>query len=441
MFDFFKIVYGPTFIVQLLTISLSLVLVFFPIQREKRAMLNMGLHILCIFLGETLLNWGFFALSWYWRWLGGLNWQIVWFITIFIYLTFFCKTYLPGRIMMGVTLFVTVITMTNLGNELSYIFPALGTWDIGNYISYSLILVFSVLLRGFTLSGYSDVPPVSVIFILINGALSTWLVFSRIIANLGAFSADSNYVELLISLYVFAATSYLMVYFHCKANKEKLLLEIQNRLLKTDKEVLAVSESALEEMRSIRHDIKNQCQVMELMIDTGKYDDLKEYFRSMNEQFEMDTPALFSDSGNQILDSILNMEILKANSYGIRLFTKVNVGAHLDIDPSDLCRVIVNLLDNAMEGVLRAKPSEYLVDCKIGQNADYFYICVQNAVFENVDKEELLQMNTEKEDVTRHGYGHRIVKHIVEKYNGSIHYTLEEGMFIAKAMLVLQPKK
>ena len=30
---------------------------------------------------------------------------------------------------------------------------------------------------------------------------------------------------------------------------------------------------------------------------------------------------------------------------------------------------------------------------------------------------------------------------IVEKYNGSIHYTLEEGMFIAKAMLVLQPKK
>ena len=90
-----------------------------------------------------------------------------------------------------------------------------------------------------------------------------------------------------------------------------MLLEIQNRLLKTDKAVLAVSESALEEMRSIRHDIKNQCQVMELMIDTGKYDELKEYFRSMNEQLEMDTPALFSDSGNQILDSILNMEILR----------------------------------------------------------------------------------------------------------------------------------
>lgn len=44
-------------------------------------------------------------------------------------------------------------------------------------------------------------------------------------------------------------------------------------------------------------------------------------------------------------------------------------------------------------------------------------------------------MNTEKEDADNHGFGHRIVKRIVEKYNGIVKYKVEDNEFIAEMML------
>ena len=44
-------------------------------------------------------------------------------------------------------------------------------------------------------------------------------------------------------------------------------------------------------------------------------------------------------------------------------------------------------------------------------------------------------MNTVKDDAVNHGYGHKIVKRIVEKYNGYVNYTVVENEFVAEVML------
>ena len=66
-----------------------------------------------------------------------------------------------------------------------------------------------------------------------------------------------------------------MVYIHCKVRKEKTTLEVQNKLLEADKQMLVISGQAIEEMRALRHDMKNQHKVMELMLSENRYDDLK----------------------------------------------------------------------------------------------------------------------------------------------------------------------
>lgn len=50
----------------------------------------------------------------------------------------------------------------------------------------------------------------------------------------------------------------------------------------------------------------------------------------------------------------------------------------------------------------------------------------------------MLKMNTAKDDAVNHGYGHKIVKRIVEKYNGYVHYTIVENEFVAEVMLELK---
>ena len=85
--------------------------------------------------------------------------------------------------------------------------------------------------------------------------------------------------------------------------------------------------------------------------------------------------------------------------------------------------------------MLRAESKDYLIVVKIARRADYLYICVQNGIREDANRDELLEMNTEKEDAVNHGYGHRIVKRVAEKYNGLVTYTVDENEFIAEVML------
>ena len=124
-----------------------------------------------------------------------------------------------------------------------------------------------------------------------------------------------------------------------------------------------------------------------------------------------------------------------ANKYGIQFVTTINVPGELPFEQSDLCRILVNLIDNALEAVLRADNKDFLVSCRIVCRGEQLYICVRNKLREGYDRDALLLMNTEKEDELNHGYGHRIIKRIAEKYNGIVNYTIEDNQFIAEVML------
>lgn len=259
------------------------------------------------------------------------------------------------------------------------------------------MISFAFVIHKYTLKRYNDIPVLSVVLILITTIVSTALIISKTVIKMSAgMRFEAYYCIELAGIFVISVISYLMVYYHCKVRKEKTILEVQNKLLEADKQMLIISEQAIEEMRSLRHDMKNQHKVMEIMLKEGRYDDLKEYFFSMEKSDMQSTFSGFINCGNQLINSIVNMEILKANSYGISLVSKINVPQFLPFEPSDLCRVLVNLLDNAIEGILRTESRDYLIDLKIGKRMDYLYISVQNEIRDDADRESLLKMNTAK---------------------------------------------
>lgn len=438
-FDFFKIVYDEVFIIQLLAVSFSIVWVFYDWKKDKKNVIIGISHIAGIYAIGTILNWLLFALSSVWRGVAGIHFHIAWLLTILLYLGIFDRTFLTSRLIMGATMFITVIATADLGRELLGLcgnrFPGI-YFDFICYIADALMVAFSFIIRRYTLKNYSDIPLVSVILIVVNTVVSTILIISKTVMKMSSQTIfDGYYCFVLAAIYVISVTGYLMIVYHCKVRKEKTALEVQNKLLEADKQMLIISEQAIEEMRALRHDMKNQSKVMQLMLKEERYDDLKEYFHSMSDKFNGTYMSEFINCGNQLINSIVNMEILKATSYGIKLVTKINVPDELPFESSDLCRVLVNLLDNAMEAILRTESRDYLVDLKMGKRGDCLYICVQNEIRDDIDREELLKMNTVKDDAVNHGYGHKIVKRIVEKYNGYVNYSVVENEFIAEIML------
>lgn len=439
-FDFFKIVYDEVFAIQLLAVSFSIVWVFYNWERETRNILVGITHMVCIFAVGTVFNWFLFALSSVWRAIAGTHFHVAWLLTVFLYLGIFQrKVYLASRLVTGATLYLSIISMADLGHE---VMMCLAVEFVGVYFGWvcflfsGLIVVFGLVIRKYSIKSFQDLPKLSIVMTMLNTVAATLLIIIKTVMKMqSGMMADGFYCAVLAFIYIISVTGYMMIYHHCMMHRENTILTVQNKLLEADKQTLIVSEQAIEEMRALRHDMRNQHNVMRIMLEEGRYDDLKEYFDSLSAQLEQTTLSEFIDCGNSLIDSVVNMEILKATSYGVKLSSKISVPEVLPFEPSDLCRVLVNLIDNAIEGLLRTEKRDYLIDLKLATRGDYFYACVQNEIRDDADRGGLLSMNTSKDDAVYHGYGHKIVKKIVEKYNGYVNYSIADNVFIAEVML------
>ena len=157
----------------------------------------------------------------------------------------------------------------------------------------------------------------------------------------------------------------------------------------------------------------------------------------MNIEFE--DIVRFVRCKNSLLNSVVNMEILKAQSYGIRIVCSLNVPEELPIKDIDLSRILVNLIDNSVEALRRVDTGDKIVELNITYKNGYLYITIQNR-FDRKDRseDEVLGLNTIKDDYKNHGYGHKIIRKIVDKYYGEVNYSVEDDEFIVEIMLDLK---
>ena len=139
-----------------------------------------------------------------------------------------------------------------------------------------------------------------------------------------------------------------------------------------------------------------------------------------------------------MLNTILNLEQGRAHAQGCALDHRIFVAPHLPFAETDLCSLFTNLIDNALEAIQRQNIANGVVEVGINQKNAALYICVLNPVDEQLGKETLLSLKTTKKDKTMHGYGVRIVDSIVQKYNGQINRSVENGKYRVDIMLDLR---
>ena len=434
--DFFTIVYYYSFAIQLMAISFSLVLLLRTVELNLRGILVFLAHFAAVFAAETLINALVFMLSAAVEELHGINFPLSHLLVVVPYAVFFCRYPVRNRLVLSGTIYATVILLCELGAQIVRLCGGMG--GMSPYLTipaYAFIVAFAVLMKKLSLNEYYEIPIHSAVLVTVINVAAMVVEYSCLIIGTGA-SGDKFTCFVLAMMYAVCVSGYLLIYFHCRERDENTRLQIENKLLESDKMMLQLSDKAIEEMHELRHDIRNQYMVMDVMLSEGRYGELKEYFESMKASFAKYAARV--DTGNHVIDSVINMEVLKAAANNVVINHRISVPPELGIEASDLSRVLSNLIDNAIEGVLRTDLNEFAVDCIIEARSEYLYICVQNAINADEDTQKLLRLNTVKTDYKNHGYGHKIIKRIVEKYKGHIKYSVEEGFFIAEAILEIR---
>lgn len=185
-------------------------------------------------------------------------------------------------------------------------------------------------------------------------------------------------------------------------------------------------------MRGWRHDYHNHIQT--LLALCGDEEKTREYLLNLNH--DLTTVDTVIKTGNVMVDAILNSKLSLIQSHGIIVNAKAIVPSNLKISEIDLCTIIGNLMDNALEACLRQTEEETrFIRVFIGILKEQLYISVYNSYSGEVHKIKNTYLSTKGTE--NHGFGLMRVDRIVKKYEGFINRKNEEGVFATEVMLPL----
>lgn len=185
-------------------------------------------------------------------------------------------------------------------------------------------------------------------------------------------------------------------------------------------------------MRGWRHDYHNHIQT--LLALSGDEVKSREYLLNLNDDLTKVDTVL--KTGNVMVDAILNSKLSLINSKNIKVNAKAVVPPELRLSEIDLCVIIGNLLDNAMEACLRqSENEERFIRVFIGVLKNQLYISVSNSVGGKVKKSGKNYISSKNSET--HGFGLMRVDRIAAKYNGYVNRQNEEGVFATEVMLPL----
>ena len=184
------------------------------------------------------------------------------------------------------------------------------------------------------------------------------------------------------------------------------------------------------EVNTLRHDLKNHLLCISEYIRLQQPDAAMEYIEKLIGQVKKELPYHMMTSSvavNAILD--LKKLVCDENQIDIKYFVLEELPK---IDETDLCVILANLLDNAIEAASKEEKRQIRLSMEIIGN--YFRIVVQNQIAESVLKNNK-KLGTTKKNQKIHGFGLQSVEDAVERNDGMSNFSEENGWFVADIML------
>lgn len=193
-------------------------------------------------------------------------------------------------------------------------------------------------------------------------------------------------------------------------------------------------EEQYEQMERLRHDMKNHIISMQSLLEYQEWEKLKRYLNQMLEKGELGTGE--EATGNKVVDALLYRKQKHAERAGIVWECDVHIPAACSIDDFDLCVLLGNILDNAVEACERLEDDAYkFINIRSGMVKKCLLLEVKNSA----SMENIREINiSKKEKPEEHGMGIINIRETAGKYNGAVNIELENHIFVISVLLPLE---
>ncbi|MCI6465517.1 MAG: GHKL domain-containing protein [Faecalicatena sp.] len=193
------------------------------------------------------------------------------------------------------------------------------------------------------------------------------------------------------------------------------------------------SSALIAQIRQEKHELRNNYFYIQSLVKSKNYEELEKYLDT-ELGYRFDTLEEFQ-TGNVLLDHLLTQKVSEAREQEIHIITDVLLPPELFIKDNDLCAVLMNLLDNAIDASKTETQKEIHLTLSVVKN--YLNILVKNKCTRDILGDNPA-LKTTKKDKRNHGLGLKIIHSIVDKYNGIFKASMENGYFAVHIMLEME---
>ncbi len=209
---------------------------------------------------------------------------------------------------------------------------------------------------------------------------------------------------------------------------DKRIAVYQRELIETHyKEV----ENMYKQMRGWRHDYRNHIQTMKVLASNGDMEGIKEYLNKLDT--DLNTVDIAIKTGNAMADAIINSKVSLARSRDIDVSIDAHIPIKLKISELDLCCILGNLFDNAIEASMPLPKEKRLIRVYMDMKGTQLYISFTN--FTSTKKLTKLGSSFVTTKGEGHGFGLVRIDNIVDRLDGYLSRNSEDGAFTTEILI------
>lgn len=206
------------------------------------------------------------------------------------------------------------------------------------------------------------------------------------------------------------------------------LLAIVNEMMEKNYENLAANQMMISKQV---HDFNHHLKTLQGLYESP--DELKLYIDQLcNVPYE---GTSLCQSGNRTVDAIINCKKTEAQEKNIAFTFTVDFLGEITIKAIDICAVLANQLDNALEACEKVISMERFVDVQVRRKNDFVFMIVKNSVAQNPFDENGTLHSKKMQDDRIHGLGLVNIAETVKKYDGNLKNEYRDQMFVSYVML------
>ena len=296
---------------------------------------------------------------------------------------------------------------------------ALGT--LGSFTSKIVFMIaITALKRVFTKDEIKELP-VRYSFMLVLIPIGSIYIMNNIFMLGYKLQSNRANIQSAVTAVILLGVNVLVFYIYIKLADDlqlRRMTSVYEQQLDLCERHQQERELSILRLRDMRHNMKNNLVSILAYAENGDNEKIIRFVNEIMEEGGIKTSTV-TNSGNIVIDSLIGYWYVEAKKVGIDFSVNLNIPMEMPFRGADICLILGNLLENAVEAAQKAEGKKYIrLHMKYDKNN--LLLFVENNYKGVLIKTKDKRLKSTKTDAENHGVGLSSVYRIAAKYHGVV---------------------